>query len=150
MELLVLISSGQSSGSVVDLGLSNNRDAIGRPVGGAGHQYRGRSATVVPDEPLPFSTNPHQHHHHTYLCHQWGSWVVNHFGALSATDSFLRSRITGFTQGLETPRVRECPFFAGSLATKLFFVRSDAPSTVLLHPGRDSGFRSIRIYIPAG
>ena len=85
----------------------NNSPAITRRVGGAGHQCRGWSANVVPDEPLRVSTDPHQHHHRTYLCYRWGSWVVNHFGVLSATDSFLRFGVTGFTQGLEKHLVND-------------------------------------------
>jgi hypothetical protein len=38
--------------------------------------------------------------------------MVDHFGALCATDSFLRSRVTSFTQGLETLSFREDTFSA--------------------------------------
>src|SRR5215216_2810627 len=85
-------SGGHISGSVGDLGPSSNTYSIGRRVGGASHQCRGWGATVVPDQPLPFSADPHQHHHRAYLCHRRCGWLVDHRSALSAEDSLLRSR----------------------------------------------------------
>src|SRR5215208_5105943 len=92
-------SSGHINGSVVDLGLSNNRDAIRSRIGGAGRKWRGWGGTLVPDEPGRFSTDSHQPHHLTHLHHRWCGWVVDHCGALSAGGSFLRSRNSAFCLG---------------------------------------------------
>src|SRR5215212_7223977 len=100
-------SSGHINGSVVDLGLSNNRDAIRSRIGGAGREWRGWGGTLAPDKPGRFFTDSHQHNNRTHLRHRWCGWVVDHCGALSAGGSFLRSRNSAFCLGGKPPSFRE-------------------------------------------
>src|SRR5215212_434770 len=102
------------------------------------HSSSHSGGSIVPDEPLCVSTDPHQHHHRTYLCYRWGSRVVNHFGASSATDSFLRSRVTGFTQGLENTEEPRRPLLGSSQNNCAATMR---PGTAQVCGWMNTGFR---------
>jgi hypothetical protein len=64
--------------------------------------------------------------------------VVNHFGALSATDSILRSRVTGFTQGLENTEEPRRPLLGSSLNKRAAIVRPAA-----IGPSREEEARRV-------